>query len=101
MKNNEAGVSDIGDKDFARLVAQCDIKNDITRIVNFEFDEEIGFSVPSIKVEGENRGIRHSFRITEDAFSEGALVNQRLTIILLSLMLTTNIKSMIQMILKN
>lgn len=77
MKNNEAGVSDIGDNDFARLVAQCDIKNDITRIVNFEFDEEIGFSVPSIKVEGENRGIRHSFRITEDAFSEGALVNHK------------------------
>src|SRR5690554_8185925 len=25
MKNNEAGVSDIGDKDFARLVAQCEI----------------------------------------------------------------------------
>src|SRR5690554_6275630 len=77
MKNNEAGVSDIGDKDFARLVAQCDIKNDITRIVNFEFDEEIGFSVPSIKVEGENRGIRHSFRITEDMFGEGALVNHK------------------------
>jgi len=77
MKDNEAGVSEIGNRDKARLVAQCDIKNDIARIVNFEFNESLGFSTPKIMVEGENRGIRHSFKITEDMFGEGALVNHK------------------------
>ena len=79
LKDFETDVADIDDVDNARLVAQCDIKNDITRIINFEFDEELGFSVPSIKVDGENRGIRHSFRILEDAFASGdtRLVNHK------------------------
>ncbi|MEX2483509.1 MAG: T9SS type A sorting domain-containing protein, partial [Brumimicrobium sp.] len=79
MKNPEAGVGDIGDIDRARLVAQCDIKNDISRIVNFEFDDELGFSVPIERVDGENRGIKHSFLLTEDAFASGdpALVNHK------------------------
>jgi hypothetical protein len=76
MSNVEAGVSDIGDIDKARLVAQCDLENGISRIINFEFDEVIGFSVPVIRVDGENRGIRHSFRIVEDAFASGG--NRRL-----------------------
>jgi hypothetical protein len=77
MKNEESGVTEIGNQDRARLVAQCDIKNDISEIINFEFQEDIGFAVPSIKVDGENRGIQHSFQITEDAFSNGALVNHK------------------------
>ncbi|PKR81135.1 T9SS C-terminal target domain-containing protein [Brumimicrobium salinarum] len=77
MKDEEAGVSEIGNQDKARLVAQCDIKNDISRIINFEFNEALGFASPVKKVDGENRGIRHSFKITEDAFSNGALVNHK------------------------
>jgi len=79
MASSDNGVADIGDIDQARLVAQCDIKNDITRITNFEFDEVLGFSVPRIMVEGENRGVRHSFRIIEDAFASGdsRLVNHK------------------------
>ena len=76
MSSVEDGVSDIGDIDKARLVAQCDLENGIERIVNFEFDEVIGFSVPVVRVDGENRGIRHSFRILEDAFATGG--NRRL-----------------------
>ena len=79
MRSVEDGVGDIGDIDKARLVAQCDIKNDIARLINFEFDENLGFSVPVEKVDGENRGIRHSFRIQEDAFASGEsrLVNHK------------------------
>jgi hypothetical protein len=76
MRNVEAGVSDIGDIDKARLVAQCDIENNVARLINFEFDEVLGFSVPVERVNGENRGIRHSFRIIEDAFADGE--NRRL-----------------------
>lgn len=69
----------------ARLVAQCDIKNfdatgnPIATIVNFEFDDELGYSVPRVKVNGANEGIVHSFRITEDQFATGdkTLVNHK------------------------
>ncbi|MDX1652666.1 MAG: T9SS type A sorting domain-containing protein [Brumimicrobium sp.] len=79
MADEEAGVGDIGDIDRARLVAQCDIENDIARIINFEFNEELGFAVPVERVNGENRGIRHSFLVTEDAFANDAkaLVNHK------------------------
>jgi hypothetical protein len=79
MKNDEVGVADINDPNKARLVAQCDLKNDISRIINFEFDEALGYAIPTEKVDGENTGLRHSFRLTEDAFATGdrALVNHK------------------------
>lgn len=79
MINEEASASDINDGTKARLVAQCDIENDIDKIINFELSESIGYDVPSVKVDGENKGIRHSFLITEDAFAQGdrALVNHK------------------------
>jgi hypothetical protein len=79
LRDLEAGVSDIGNVDRARLVAQCDIENDISRIINFEFDEDLGFAVPIERVDGENRGVQHSFSITEDAFASGppTLVNNK------------------------
>jgi len=79
LKNDEVSVADIADPSKARLVAQCDIKNDIEEIVNFEFDEALGYSIPTKKVDGENSGIKHSFRITEDAFASGnrTLVNHK------------------------
>lgn len=79
MAGVDDGVGEIGNIDKARLVAQCDIANDIARIINFEFDENLGFSVPVEMVNGDNRGIRHSFRIIEDAFASGnsRLVNHK------------------------
>jgi hypothetical protein len=79
LANDEVSVADITDPTKARLVAQCDIKNDIERIINFEFDEALGFSVPVEKVDGENTGIRHSFQMTEDAFAQGdrRLINHK------------------------
>lgn len=79
MIDDEVGVSDINDATKARLVAQCDIENDLDRIINFNFDEDLGFSYPVEMVDGENKGIRHSFLMTEDAFAQGdrALVNHK------------------------
>jgi hypothetical protein len=79
LANDEVSVADITDPTKARLVAQCDIKNDVSRIINFEFDEALGFSVPVEKVDGENTGIRHSFQMTEDAFAQGdrRLINHK------------------------
>lgn len=79
LVNDETSAADIGDPTKARLVAQCDIKNGISKLINFEFDESLGFSIPEEKVNGEDKGIKHSFKITEDQFAQGnrTLVNQK------------------------
>lgn len=79
MKDDESGVSDINDATKARLVAQCDIKNGVDRLINFEYDEDLGYDIPTEKVDGEDGGIRHTFKITEDQFAQGdrILVNHK------------------------
>jgi hypothetical protein len=42
LKDDEVSVADISDPTKARLVAQCDTKNDVSRLINFEFDEALG-----------------------------------------------------------
>lgn len=69
--NPSIAISELDNPAESRLVAQCDIKDDVSRIVNFEYDNQIQAIVPEEKVVGENKGIRHSFRITEDAFASG------------------------------
>ncbi|NBX38004.1 MAG: T9SS C-terminal target domain-containing protein [Flavobacteriia bacterium] len=71
LKNNTVALSDLTNPTKARLVAQCDVQDGVARIINFEFDQTLGFAVPKEKVNGENKGIRHSFQITQDAFAQG------------------------------
>ncbi|MBI1315718.1 hypothetical protein GC167_02515 [bacterium] len=76
----QVSVSDIYDPQQARLVAQCDVKNGITKIVNYFPDEEIEDDVPQLMtLEYNNQGVFNSFRILEDAFATGnrRLVNHR------------------------
>lgn len=77
LKAKQYSLSDIGDPDKARLVAQCDVKDGVGRIINFEFDEDLQASIPVEKVDGENKGIRHSFSVKKDLFAQGTttLVN--------------------------
>ena len=79
LRNDEVSVEALNDPDQARLVAQFDIKNGVTKIVNYNYDENIGFVVPVIEVNGGDNGIRHSFEVTEDAFATGTarLVNNK------------------------
>jgi hypothetical protein len=62
--------------DLVRLVAQYDIKNGITTLINYYFDKSIDGNVPVVEVEGGDNGIVHSFTITEDAFGT---TNRQLT----------------------
>lgn len=71
LKNAQVGITDLDDQTVARLVAQCDIKNGVKRLINFEFDEELGFSFPVEKVKGADLGVQHTFRVTEDLFASG------------------------------
>lgn len=79
LASNAVTVSDIEDPTKARLVAQCDIEDNYSRIINFEYDDNLAASVPVEKVKGANQGIRHSFKVTEDAFASGVskLVNHK------------------------
>jgi hypothetical protein len=72
-------ASDLDNVDKARLVAQCDVKNGVSRIVNFVPSAELGGAVPQEMVVGADKGIQHSFDITTDAFAlnDRRLVNQK------------------------
>ena len=75
VKDASVSVADIYDNDKARLIAQCDIENydslqnnqAIGELVNWT--EVDGRLQSQVMVSGENKGIRHSFLITEDKFS--------------------------------
>ncbi len=88
LRDATVSIADIGDETKARLVAQCDVENyydttktlPIGKLVNYEMNGTIGALVPSVKVSGANAGIKHSFRITKDAFAKGnntTLINQK------------------------
>ncbi|MBO7459780.1 MAG: T9SS type A sorting domain-containing protein [Bacteroidales bacterium] len=78
LANAEVGPDQLNDESKARLIFQCDIKNKVSRIVNFIYDDYIGYSIPTIMVEGADNGISHSFVVTQDAFTKNddpSLVN--------------------------
>tara|TARA_B100001109_G_scaffold255778_1_gene260781 strand:- start:1656 stop:5906 length:4251 start_codon:yes stop_codon:yes gene_type:complete len=79
LKSADISVSQLDDISVARLAFQCDIKDDVTTLINFTFDESLGANFPIKKVEGSNEGIVHSFRVTEDLFAQGnsQLVNYK------------------------
>ena len=80
LLNNEVGADELSDNSKARLLFQCDIKNGVTKLVNYDWDDHIGAIVPELKVEGGDGGITHSFVITEDLFSSSdspALINHK------------------------
>ncbi|MFT4678162.1 MAG: hypothetical protein ACI943_001712, partial [Gammaproteobacteria bacterium] len=79
LSDKDVSPSDLGDIDKARLIFQCDKRDDISTAVNFIADETIGLPVPTLMVDGDNDGIEHSFSITDDAFASGdsKLVNHR------------------------
>ncbi|RLD88100.1 MAG: T9SS C-terminal target domain-containing protein [Bacteroidetes bacterium] len=79
LKNDQVTTESIHDPNLMRLVAEFDIKNGVTKLVNFNYDEAIGANVPIIEVKGGDNGIRHSFEVTQDAFATGdvRLVNNK------------------------
>lgn len=69
-------VADIYDQAKSRLVAQCDIENydslqnnqPIAKLTNYSTTDDILGG--QVMVDGENKGIRHTFKITEDKFAQ-------------------------------
>ena len=80
LANAEVGADELDNSAKARLVFQCDVRNKVSHLVNYEWDEHIGAIVPSLKVDGADGGITHSFVVTEDKFAtteNPALVNHK------------------------
>jgi hypothetical protein len=76
-------VTELDNLEKARLIFQCDIDDNITKIANWDnfSDDDLGINVnvPTIMVEGEDKGIKHTFRIIEDQFAPGEkdLINHK------------------------
>jgi len=79
LKDASVSVSELQDPDRARLVAQCDIKNDVGQLVNYYFNQQLNGNVPVEEVNGADNGISHSFQILEDEFAveDRRLVNHK------------------------
>ncbi|MBX3101745.1 MAG: hypothetical protein KF690_04500 [Bacteroidetes bacterium] len=84
LKDGTVNSTELEDPAKARLVAQCDIKNGVTSIVNRDVLIIPGQTEPvitdKVMVEGSDRGLFRSVSITSDAFAEGAderVVNYR------------------------
>lgn len=77
--SDEVGPDEVNDPDRARLVAQFDLSNGVTQLVNFYYDDAIGANVPVVEVEGQDNGISHSFVVEQDLFATGdvRLVNNK------------------------
>lgn len=70
--------TNIYDNNEARLVAQFDIIDGVSRVVNSVFDPDLEENVKKIMVEGSNDGIKHTFELNKDLFetsSDQTLVN--------------------------
>jgi hypothetical protein len=79
LLNDEVSNADLGEITKARLIAQCDLQNDVANIINYSRDQTTGLIGASLMVQGENLGVQTSFRITTDAFALGsnALINHK------------------------
>ncbi len=75
LKNSDVGPDELDNTNNARIVAQCDVKDGIGQMINFPIDPDLGYPIATEMVDGADEGIRHSFRITEDAFAQGANKN--------------------------
>ena len=78
--NKSVSATDIGDLSKAILIAQCDVENEAGQLVNWIYNDAVGASVATEMVNGNNTGIFHSLRVTEDKFATGSnkkLVNHK------------------------
>ena len=80
-------IAELDDPDKARVVYQVDIRNGVNEIFNWTPVQNPNpdptappqIWVPQSEVEGQDAGIRHTFRITEDQFADGdrTLINHK------------------------
>ena len=79
VRDGSVDPSMLSDPNQARMIAQCDINDGISQLINFNFDEDLLAPVPTEMVNGADEGISHSFQVLNDAFAQGdvRLVNHK------------------------
>jgi len=81
LANSSVVAADYKDVNKARLVAQIDVKDGVTKLINYlpDSDPDINILIPNIMTEGSDNGVSHSFRITEDLFAtaDKRLINHK------------------------
>ncbi len=79
FKNSTVSITDATTQNttLTRIAFQCDIRDGISRIINYHWDADIEANMPVVEVQGKNEGIEHTFVLDEDLFAEGVrtLVN--------------------------
>jgi len=77
LLDGTVSVTDLTNANLARLIFQCDIKNGVGQLTNFNLDPAIGQDVPQVMVTGADAGIQNSFSVTQDLFasSDKRLIN--------------------------
>lgn len=77
LKDGTVSLTDLNDRSKARIVAQSDVKDNVSRIINQVYDPELDANVPQVFVEGSNQGIQRVVRVNRDLFntSRTGLVN--------------------------
>ncbi len=78
LKDGTVSQTDLTNPDKARLIFQSDIQNGVSKLVNYTNDQDLGL-VPKLMVTGEDKGIKTSFKVTQDQFASGnkTLVNHK------------------------
>ncbi len=79
LVDESASVADIGNLAKCREIIQCDVKNGVKELDNYTLNEQYGFLEGKRMVTGTDEGIKHSFKVTKDAFAIGdnRLVNHK------------------------
>ncbi len=79
LHDENVSATDLEDVTRARLISQCDVEDGVQEIINYARDPDTHLLTASLKVQGQNQGIFHSLRVTEDAFALGStrLINHK------------------------
>ncbi len=76
LRDATVSSSEFTDPDKAKLIFQVDKQDGIARLINFTEDPDLGY-IGEVKVDGLDAGITHSFQVTQDAFRNERLENQK------------------------
>jgi len=72
LKDGTVNTGDLDNVDKARLLFQCDIKNNRAQIINKVYDPKLATLIPVEKVDGADKGVQHSYSIKKDLFATGS-----------------------------
>ena len=77
LVDQKVSATDLDNPEKAMLVAQYDVKDGLSRLINYVKDPITQLYIPTVKVEGKNEGINRSIEVEKDLFTDKELVNHR------------------------